>query len=749
MTDPVERAVPRLRRLVAKSGTPGDREVLVVALVSLAMNQARGGRYGDALSHADEAAKFANDLVDHTPQTHLHHAQLLSCLSTALQLRFEITGELASLNHAIEACSRGLDGTEDNDRNRCAYLSNLGNLHRLRYERVLERKDVELAVLLQREAIAAAPDDEHDHSALLSNLGTCLRLSFEANNDADVLDEAVAVLRQAAVWTSPHHDAWMRRQSNLAAALRVRYSRRADPSDLAEAESILRGAIELLSDDSPDTAVVLSNLAGVLLDLANATGDDDKLVDATRVLEHVVESRQRVLGREHPDALASANNLANALARLGRLSEAAQTYAGVCAVQEQVLGREHPDTLASANNLANVLAQAGKLAEAELTYRRVLGRLWRVLGPDHPDTLASRRNLAYVLTLQSKLTQAAAAYQDVYKDQRRVLGRDHPETLETKTLLTGVRDMLGKKRGQAAVNRVIIVVDMAGGASSEAHSLLAMRERMYVALETAFTQAHVAWADCAVQDMGDGALILMPSVMPKNLLVGLMPEMLVNVLHLINASASVTDQLRLRLAMHTGEVCVDDRGVTSPAILDVFRMLDSPMLRGALNDLAVMISDPLYHNVDWNAFPGGSQTYRPIRVEVQSTANMKGWLREQQRQLPSRPTSEVPKSTSMLTVDTLVKLTDALLAMPLCRTASGRRLLLDQLAPEIAGAAVRHPRAQQDVLGIVYACANHRDGLASLLSAVSTLDRSTVPLRYLNDALAEVLPEQGGDNPEP
>ncbi|EIV91450.1 FxSxx-COOH system tetratricopeptide repeat protein [Frankia sp. QA3] len=60
------------------------------------------------------------------------------------------------------------------------------------------------------------------------------------------------------------------------------------------------------------------------------------------------------------------------------------------------LGPDHPDTLASRNNLANAHWSAGRLDQATSLYEQTLTDRLRILGPDHPDTLTSRHNLAAV-----------------------------------------------------------------------------------------------------------------------------------------------------------------------------------------------------------------------------------------------------------------------------------------------------------------------------------------------------------------
>jgi tetratricopeptide (TPR) repeat protein len=82
--------------------------------------------------------------------------------------------------------------------------------------------------------------------------------------------------------------------------------------------------------------------------------------------------REKVLGKEHPDALTSMNNLALLLAQQGKYDEAEPMYRQTLALTEKVLGKEHPNMLTSMNNLAGLLAQKGKYNEAKPMYRQTL-----------------------------------------------------------------------------------------------------------------------------------------------------------------------------------------------------------------------------------------------------------------------------------------------------------------------------------------------------------------------------------------
>ena len=78
----------------------------------------------------------------------------------------------------------------------------------------------------------------------------------------------------------------------------------------------------------------------------------------------------------------------------GKLQEAEPLYRRALEGYERTLGPDHPDTLASINNLAILIEAQGKPQEAEPLHRRALEGYEKAMGPEHPSTLASLNNLA-------------------------------------------------------------------------------------------------------------------------------------------------------------------------------------------------------------------------------------------------------------------------------------------------------------------------------------------------------------------
>ncbi|KAJ6016427.1 hypothetical protein N7540_011018 [Penicillium herquei] len=208
-----------------------------------------------------------------------------------------------------------------------------------------------------------------------------------------------------------------------------------------EAEAMHRRALEtrekVLGREHPDTLTSVNNLGSVL-------GSQGKYEEAEVLYRRDLEGSEKVLGREHPHMLTSISNLGSVLDRQGKYEEAEAMHRRALETQEKVLGREHPDTLTSVNNLGNVLHSQGKYEEAEVLYRRDLEGSEKVLGREHPDTLTSVNNLGNVLHRQGKYGEAEAMHRRALETCEKVLGHEHPHTLTSVNNLGNVLDSQGK-----------------------------------------------------------------------------------------------------------------------------------------------------------------------------------------------------------------------------------------------------------------------------------------------------------------
>jgi len=177
----------------------------------------------------------------------------------------------------------------------------------------------------------------------------------------------------------------------------------------------------LLGHEHPDALASMGNL-GILYQ------HQGRYKEAEDLQIHLLEKSKRVLGLEHPDTLKSSGNLACTFRNQGRLNEAEDLQIQVLKTRKRVLGLEHPDTLKSSGNLACTLRNQGRLNKAEDLQIQVLETRKRVLGLDHPDTLVSMQNLALIWRANGKAKEAVVLMEDCFRRQESSIGTDHPST---------------------------------------------------------------------------------------------------------------------------------------------------------------------------------------------------------------------------------------------------------------------------------------------------------------------------------
>jgi hypothetical protein len=183
-----------------------------------------------------------------------------------------------------------------------------------------------------------------------------------------------------------------------------------------------------------------------------------------------------------------------------------------------------------------------------------------------------------------------------------------------------------------ATHCTIVVVDVVGFGDYRRNNANQVRVRrgLYAALQYAFDAADVPWDRSRREDRGDGVLILVPADVPKALLVDRLPETLAVALHAHNKCHPAEEQIRLRLALHAGEIYHDEHGVTSSSINHTFRILDADAVRSAFakstDVLAVIGSTWFFEEVirhsDWSR----AGSYFAVEVANKET-NGKAWVR--------------------------------------------------------------------------------------------------------------------------
>lgn len=129
---------------------------------------------------------------------------------------------------------------------------------------------------------------------------------------------------------------------------------------------------------------------------------------------------------------------------------------------------------------------------------------------------------------------------------------------------------------------------------------------------------------------GDGALLLAPGDLPKAPFADRLPDTLADALVAHNRRHPGNEQIRLRLALHAGEVFHDEHGVTSTSLNRTFRMLDAQEFKAAFAEaagvLAVISSVWFYDEVIWQSDLSEAGAYDCVEVTNKETTTH-AWVR--------------------------------------------------------------------------------------------------------------------------
>lgn len=158
---------------------------------------------------------------------------------------------------------------------------------------------------------------------------------------------------------------------------------------------------------------------------------------------------------------------------------------------------------------------------------------------------------------------------------------------------------------------------------------LHLRDRMYQTMADAFAMTGLPWAHCYREDRGDGMLVILPpSVVAEALLDPLVNHTSV-LLRRDNRLASEAARLRLRLAVHVGDVHRDPNGVAGHDVNLLFRLLEAGAFKKHMDDagadLGLIVSERLFETATHRAGLVDADAYRPIKVRRKETRT-RAWI---------------------------------------------------------------------------------------------------------------------------
>lgn len=158
-----------------------------------------------------------------------------------------------------------------------------------------------------------------------------------------------------------------------------------------------------------------------------------------------------------------------------------------------------------------------------------------------------------------------------------------------------------------------------------------VRAALYRMLRRAFGEAGIEWDACKHEDRGDSVFTLAPAVIHKAPFVDRLPGKLAALLRQHNRKHQDEERIRLRMALHAGEVEFDEYGTTSTAINQTFRLLEATRLKKALQAspgaLVMIVSEWYFDEVVRHSAHVDHRTFRRIAVDTSVREEpLFGWI---------------------------------------------------------------------------------------------------------------------------
>lgn len=187
--------------------------------------------------------------------------------------------------------------------------------------------------------------------------------------------------------------------------------------------------------------------------------------------------------------------------------------------------------------------------------------------------------------------------------------------------------------------RAILAIDIERSAGRGNVAFWKVREVLTMALREAFEESGIRWEACLRDDLGDGFRVTAPAGVPKTRLIHPLVHELSARLHAHNRTAGPSTRIRVRIALHAGDVCLGPSGEVTGWPLEVLaRLLDAPSARTALAEApptvtaSVLVSQHFYDETVRHGYPGiDPDAFRKVTLTVKEyTAD--AWLH-----MPGRP----------------------------------------------------------------------------------------------------------------
>jgi tetratricopeptide (TPR) repeat protein len=159
-------------------------------------------------------------------------------------------------------------------------------------------------------------------------------------------------------------------------------------------------------------------------------GSASELPKSIEQLRLALEIRQRMLGKDHPDTLATAHSLAEKVRENWQWPEAAEILRPVVEARRRTLGDDHLDTLKSILLLGDLLGVLGERDDAELLLSEAEVGFTQLLGRNSEEAILTRREIMVVAFQRGRNREGQEQGEQLLVDARSALGEEHWVTLD-------------------------------------------------------------------------------------------------------------------------------------------------------------------------------------------------------------------------------------------------------------------------------------------------------------------------------
>lgn len=195
------------------------------------------------------------------------------------------------------------------------------------------------------------------------------------------------------------------------------------------------------------------------------------------------------------------------------------------------------------------------------------------------------------------------------------------------TSVLGLR--LGDSEAADPQHRSIVVIDIAGYGQCDDPAQVRARTELDRLVRTAFWSAGLPWRRLVVKDRGDGMIVLVPATTSKAALLHPFVPQLSALLHDLNERDD--HRIRVRVAVHAGEVVAGPYGWIGADVNLACRLVDSTPLRQELvqrpqADLALIVAEVIHRAVVRHRHRGvDPAAYRTVIITIKEVVTS-AWL---------------------------------------------------------------------------------------------------------------------------